>query len=334
MLRFVSSFPLALTLLVPSFGQVARQVPIPGGEDYYIEGFVLSPQGKEIPAAKVVVSGFGAEVGQTVFTDTDGRFSFHGLSKGTYRVTIQATGYQEYVVTVDLVGGPQNLRVVLKPESPTGVSKLPRGSATAADLSAPPKARNYYQKGIQQMERREFAQAAKSFQKAVHEYPDFPAAHAELGVSYLQMHRKKEAAGELNKALKLNASSFDAHLGLGLLANDQKNWAEAEKHLLRSRELNSQSWQVHYELGRTYVGLDRLPEAEASLRQARASAPDYPNLYILLGNVYVLEGRYPEAIEEMKYFVKRWPESKVATQVREKLKLLEKEVAGKTGKVE
>ncbi len=317
--------------VLPLHAQVGRETPTQAGEDYYVEGNVLGGDGKPVTGAKAVLSPFGSEMGQTVFTDSDGRFSFHGLGRGTYRITISGPGFQEYVESLSLAGGSQNLRVVLKSQT-QGTRRASAPVVPAADLSVPAKALEHYQKGLERLEHKDYEAGLRELQQAVKEYPSYAAAHGALGIAYLQQHRSREAADAFAKALELNPSSYDAQLGMGLLSNDQKKWAEAANYLLKARQLSSEGWQVHYELGRAYAGMERFQESEASLKQARERLPDYPNLYVLLANAYVLQGKYPEAIAEMKYFVNRWPNGKVADQVRDKLRLLEKEVAGNSAK--
>lgn len=308
------------------WAQIGRDRPDPGSRRPFIEGTVVDQNGAPIPSARVMVTLFGAGTGLTGFSNDDGRFFFYELSERTYNVSVSATGFVEATQSVNLTYGPQNIRFVLRrrDSSPTAA---PAQSVAVTDLAVPAKARARYQKGMKELERKEFENSVKHFQAAIQEYPRYAAAYSALGIAYIQMRKIELAREAFEKALGLNENSAEAQLGLGLVCNDEKRYAEAEKHLLKAQQLNPADWHVHYELGRAYYGLDQLENAEKRLRLARKAHPDYGNLYLLLANVLVLQHKYAEGLAEMEEFLKVAPNSPLAPQVREKTNLLKAELA-------
>lgn len=96
---------------------------------------------------------------------------------------------------------------------------------------------------------------------------------------------------------------------------------------MKAQQLHATEWRVNYELGRAYDGLDHMEQAEKSLRRAHEVHPEYGNVHLLLANALVLQNKYAEGLAEMEEFLKLAPNSSLAPQVQEKVKLLKAELA-------
>src|SRR5580704_11550408 len=70
-----------------------------GGNTSTIAGKVIDEAGKPIPAATVVVKNSAGVAANTTTSDADGRFSFAGLSDGTYNIDVSAAGFARNVIT-------------------------------------------------------------------------------------------------------------------------------------------------------------------------------------------------------------------------------------------
>jgi tetratricopeptide (TPR) repeat protein len=223
------------------------------------------------------------------------------------------------------MGDAQMIQIVVNrhASSPTAV---PSHSVPASELAIPEKARELYRKGMKELDRRKYDKSIEHFRAAIQEYPDYASAYSSIGIAHIQMRQSNLAQAAFEKALSLNAQSTEAHLGMGLVYNDQQKFVEAEKHLLKAQQLTPADWHVHYELGRAYYGMDKLEQAEKSLRLARQTHPEYGNLYLLLANALVLQNKYAEGLAEMKEFLNVSPDSPLAPQVKEKIKLLKAEI--------
>ncbi|MBI3950561.1 MAG: tetratricopeptide repeat protein [Acidobacteria bacterium] len=311
------------------WAQIGRERPSGVGSresSYYIEGRVVDDKGTPVRMARIVLAPFRAEVGQTSFSDDEGRFTFYDLRQGSYKVSASATGYTTETHMVDLFGGSQNIQIVLR-RSDSASNSAPARAVPAAELAAPPKARERYQKGMRELERRKFEKSIEHLQAAIKEYPPYASAYSGLGIAHIQMRNRDLAREAFEKALGLDANSVEAHLGMGLVCNDEERYADAEKYLMKAQQLNPADWHVHYELGRTYYGLNQLERAEKNLRRAHEAHHDYGNLHLLLANVLVLQNNYAEGLAEMEEFLKIAPNTPLAPQVREKVKLLKAELA-------
>jgi len=294
---------------------------------YYIEGRVVDEHGAPVSMAQIVLTVFHTDVGTlTAFSDESGRFSFYNLKQGTYKVNVSGLGYIAVTEMVNLLSGPENIRLTLRRRDRSSNS-LPAQSVSVAQLAVPARAREHYQKGIEELQRLKFEKSVEHFQAAIKEHAAFEAAHSALGVAYVQMHKTALAREAFEQALNLDEQSTAAQLGLGMVCNDEKHYAEAEKHLLKAQQLNATEWRVHYELGRAYYGLEQFEKAEQYLRRAHEVHSDSGNICLRLANALVLQNKYAEGLAEMEEFLKLAPNSPFAPQVREKAKLLKVELA-------
>src|SRR5215471_13087675 len=98
---------LALTLIVafylfPSTNLATETSPAPAADLF---GFVADPQGAAVADASIALFSADRQVGLVTTTDQQGRFEFHGLAPGPYRVTAAAPGFISVSASLDLLAG-------------------------------------------------------------------------------------------------------------------------------------------------------------------------------------------------------------------------------------
>src|SRR6266568_3190939 len=80
---------LSLLLVLPSFGQLNSAVR--GG----LGGAVFDSSGAVVPNVVITITGPQGEY--TIKSDDAGRYELNGLVPGSYKVTVEATGFKKYV---------------------------------------------------------------------------------------------------------------------------------------------------------------------------------------------------------------------------------------------
>ena len=88
-------FVLALMFTAGAFAQ--------GGGNVAITGTVLDPSGAVVPGANITVTQKSTSAVRTVTTNSSGQFNFPSLPPATYTVSVQATGFKQYVQDVVLL---------------------------------------------------------------------------------------------------------------------------------------------------------------------------------------------------------------------------------------
>jgi hypothetical protein len=88
---------LAALLLLPL-------LPLASAADSSVTGRVTDPQGKAVPQAKLRLA-YGSTKPVESISDADGRFTFTGLTEGSYRLSAMGTGFAEVKKTLHLSSG-------------------------------------------------------------------------------------------------------------------------------------------------------------------------------------------------------------------------------------
>jgi len=86
-----------------------------GAADLMISGTALDPSGAAIGEA--IVELLGPSVSQQSTTDTGGSFSFTALAPGSYELSLEASGFEPWVETIDLTESRDGMTLMLELES-------------------------------------------------------------------------------------------------------------------------------------------------------------------------------------------------------------------------
>jgi tetratricopeptide (TPR) repeat protein len=225
-LCFLSSFSLA-------FAQGAN----------VLEGKVITPSGMQPTSPVRVKLTFNGRAIHETFTDLSGRFSFPGLSRGTYQLTADGDGltFETTTVYADVSAfGPSaqsftqdiQLRPILhKPNAQPGV-------VNAFSQNVPAAARNALDAGLKLAGEGKLQPAIESMKKAIEIFPDYFDAHLQLGNTFLKTDQLQEAIAELDKARLINPNDERAYQSFGLLLMKQRNYAVAVAVFAEAARLN------------------------------------------------------------------------------------------------
>ena len=160
-------------------------------------------------------------------------------------------------------------------------------------------------------------QARQLFEQAISRDPQYPAAHAQLGFTYLmewafqwsQSPQTIQKARDISqKAVDLDESLPITHQVLGYIAVFQKQYEQGIAALERSITLNPNYADAYVWLGDTmnFVGEPR--KALRLIQQAMRLNPHYPPRYLFaLGHTYRILGRTEDAITVLRQSLARNP---------------------------
>lgn len=155
-------------------------------------------------------------------------------------------------------------------------------------LGIPGKARNAFDKGIQQLKLKDWASSALQFQRAIDSFPTFYDAYDLLGAAELAMHRWSDAEAAFHKSIELSHDSYaPPHFGLGLtLCMNQRQFADAEAVIREGLDLDPTDATGQFALAWVLYTVARFTEAEQSARQAIRYRSTFPEPYLLLGQIH------------------------------------------------
>ncbi len=321
---FLLRIPLLLSALAAPVS--AQQMPGTVGVRSMIEGRVITQSNEPLRGVTVVLVDFKGADRRTAFTDDSGAFVFANLRPGNYEIQASQAGFVPQTVRVDHDGERDfSMRIVLRPRSDGSEVKSPAATAVWA-LRIPSEAQTAYDRGIAEMQQKRAKQAEEHFLKAVTLYPEYASAHAALGSLALAAKDSQAAQAAFTRAVEIDGNLLDAQLGLASIALGDKKLVEAKAYLLKARGLRPDDWRILHQLGETEWQLGLFEAAEPNLRRAVELNASSERSHLLLINVLALLERYPEALSAMDAFLKLFPRSSFAPQVREKRQALKKQI--------
>ena len=174
------------------------------------------------------------------------------------------------------------------------------------ELSIPGKARNAFDKGVQCLRHKDFADGALQFQHAIESFPTFYEAYDLLGAAELAMKQWNDAETAFRKSIELSHGSYaPPHFGLGLiLCMNQKRLADAETLIRDGLDLSPSDASGLFALAWVLYSSARFVEAEASAREALLYDPAFQEPYLLLGQIDRQQNNFAAVIDDLNGYLK------------------------------
>jgi tetratricopeptide (TPR) repeat protein len=213
---------------------------------HVLQGKVISPNGGPPPNAVRVKLTFNGRAIYEAFSDLSGRFSFPGLSRGTYQLTAEGDGRTFETTTVyaevsAFGNAPQSFTqdVQLRPiaHKPTNQP----GVVNAFSQVVPEAAQTAFELGMKLAGEGKINAGIDNLKRAIQIFPDFFEAHLELGNIFLKTERFNESIAELDLARQINPNDERAYQSFGLLLLKQKNYQVAVAIFAEATRLNPQN---------------------------------------------------------------------------------------------
>lgn len=293
-----------------------------------IEGRVLLPSGQAATAnVKIVLSDLQNPL-TTFYTNKHAEFRLPNLSEGVYYV--QAIGdeklYEPVVATVRLARSQiYQLTLTLRLKD-TVSRKTPTNLVSAAEVNqaVPPAARKKYEQGVKAVAKGNVRQAIEQFQQALVLFPDYVAAHNDLGAQYLKLKQFEQALTQFQQALERNPKYFNARFNVALVRMEQKNYVEAVTQLQQAIALDSSQPAAQLWLGIALLDLGNLPGAERALSKALIMGGQaFSAAHFYLAKLYLKRGDTAEAVRSFKAYLAETPVGDDAQEAKLLLKKLE-----------
>jgi Flp pilus assembly protein TadD len=208
-----------------------------------LQGKVVAPSGTQPTNSVRVKLTFNGKAIHETFTDLSGRFSFPGLSRGTYLLTADGDGLTFETTSVQAEisafgSAPQSFTqdIHLRPiaHKPTAQP----GVVNAFSQSVPPAAKQAFDTGLKLAEEGSTEAAVTNMRKALQIFPEYFDAHLQLGNIFLKTDRFNEAIAELDLARQINPNDERAYQSFGLLLMKQRNYAVAVAIFAEAARLN------------------------------------------------------------------------------------------------
>ena len=208
---------------------------------------------------------------------SDGRFEFHRVPYGEYRLTVLEGGkpIHEELIAVRVQQPPIEVQVAV-PEDPKPAS----GTVSARELLHPPTkgALKAFTAAQKLSQAGDHEKAAGQFEKATQLSPEYAEAWIDLGVEHIYLKRYQQALEELAHASEISRPTVVILSDMAYAQYALDRYAEGTQSVREALRLDPSSIPAHYLLGsflardgRTRAeGIQHLEIAAAAIPAARA----------------------------------------------------------------
>jgi tetratricopeptide (TPR) repeat protein len=255
-------------------------------------------------------------------TDGNGGATFDGVGSGRYQVQVSGpdveTTKSEIFETGGSQGGPyitEHIEVRLTEKA--GANAL--GAALAPII--PEVARQEFNLGTEEMDKKHWEEAKDHFQKAIAAFPKYAEAFSSLGQVEIQLKDGKNAVEAFRSATKIDPTQQEANLYLGQFYYDNTQYKDAEPYLLRSAANQPTSAQILTALA--YAELQN-GETDLALTNARkvpslANHKQFAISHLIVAQALTGKGKDDEIAKEYEEYLKEAPDSTWAPRVKDAL---------------
>jgi tetratricopeptide (TPR) repeat protein len=211
-------------------------------------------------------------------------------------------------------------------------AKKAEGMVTVASLAVPAKARREFEKGSEQLEKGNLADAEKSLRKAIDEYPKFAEAWTRLGD--LEQRRKDVAAAvkDYEQAIDSDPNLPLPYLRLAFLNALASHWEDTRRLTEKLMSLDPTDFPMAYYYNAVAeFNLNHIAKAESSALRADAMDKQHsePRIQLLLASINVSKENYTTAAEYYRTFLKITPPGQLTDRVKVDLAKIEQLAASK-----
>jgi Flp pilus assembly protein TadD len=316
-----------------------------------LSGKVVTPSGTQPTAPVRVKLTFNGRAINETFTDLSGRFSFPGVTRGTYQLTAEGDGinFETTTVYADVAAfgsAPQSFTqdIQLRPIAHKAVAQP--GVVNAFKQDVPQAAEQALATGVKLAEQGKTEAAIESIRNAIKIFPDYFDAHLQLGNMFLKADQFNEAIAELDRARQVNPNDERCYQSFGLFLMKQRNFAMAVAIFAEAARLDPSN------------PTNAVMKATALIHQAAVapeSAPATENRSYLLGRAelalaqaadlsqnklkpdtmtmalfYELKGEPEKAAAELESYLKKSPQIKNSAAIQNEIKRLREKARTKT----
>ena len=306
-----------------------------------ISGTVFSELGRPLADISIeLVSDLGTSLTR-IRTNASGRFTFVGLTNGTYRVRIlpYGTEYKEQTQEVTLSNisttssDRQQIEIYLRlnERAKSGPFAIVTGVVFAQDV--PREAQKLYEDGVRYLAEKKETEGLGNLKKAIEAFPTYYAALDRLGGEYAIRGNTDRSYLEaafvlLTKASEINPKGFSSVFGLGLVQYQLGLNDGAIESLRRATTLYGKAADAYLWLGKALKRAATLDQAEAAFKRANELANGKSaEVHWQTAGLYHDMKRYKEAADELELFLKAQPNSNDANKIRELIRQLREKAA-------
>ena len=214
---------------------------------------------------------------------------------------------QEAVTLLSMVATPSTpttieLGVTLTlPATPIPpIEEAPLTTTPPTSESTPELTTDWYQIGLQELQKGSWVAAQNAFVSAVHLQPQHAPSYLQLGHCYQHLRHFDEAERAYQQAAFLADDWSEPHLALALLASQQEQVQSAENHLIQALRRDPDSVPALTSLGDLFLHQEKSDHALKAYRQVLLLDENHPPALYGMAMILRQQQRLPESAEFLR----------------------------------
>jgi tetratricopeptide (TPR) repeat protein len=321
MIRRCSILLLAISATLPVFAQRSQQQQT-GAEVLVTVTFEDNHQVPSMARISLFTSARMPVAEQ--FANDRGQASFR-VSSGNYLV--QATSLEGEAVESSFTIQPREAMhseyLLMKRKSKKDADSH-EGSISAAQLNIPDKARKEFDKGLSAFDKDDFNTAAQHFSKAVEIYPQYALALVNLGVIDMKENNMVGGQQYFEAAIKADPQLPNGYTALARVKILQTDYAEADTLLTKALSIRPLDPEPLTMLATSESRSGKYDMALATARKVHNVPHEhYAVVHIIAADALLKLNEPQMAADEYRLYLKEFPASPNAEQVRTALQSIE-----------
>jgi tetratricopeptide (TPR) repeat protein len=284
-----------------------------------VRGKVVDAQGKPVPDATILFEATDANRRTTTKTDKNGDFLQVGLASGGYSVTASKDNLKQ-TLKLQVRQGPNNpMNFTLTASS--GISAEDKKEAAAVQAAAGA--------AVEAMKAGRHDEAIAKFQEVIAKIPTCQDCYYNIGVSQMAKQQYAEAETSFKKVIELKPDSAEAYTALANLYNSQKKFDLAAEASANAAKYSAPAAggggnaEASYNQGVILFNAGKFAEARTQFEAATKADPTHALAFYQLGMTSLNLGQIPEAVAALEGYLKVDPNGPKAAEVKAALPALQ-----------
>jgi Tfp pilus assembly protein PilF len=328
---------LAACTVLCAQGQVGGNQTRGAGNVFFITGKIIVPDSHFSDIFEVLLTQNLEQIVQATVADSQGRYRFTNLTRGTYYVNVKLEGYEEVRQRVDVGVVAENIvniimdfkeERVVKPPADYSGEDLEVIDLSELEKNYPSKVSDELKWAEKEVREGNYQRVLPRLETLVHETPDLYLGHRLLGTAYQKLNRIRDAESEYKTAADLKPTSAAPLVNLGSLYLQEAETSskqgsgvvrrilnEALGNLNAAVKLKPDAAFAYYLLGITYYRTAFYEDAEDNLKRALELAPELSYGYLALANVYIRMQEWSNAMTQLDKYLATNPRAESRAEV-------------------
>jgi Tfp pilus assembly protein PilF len=293
-----------------------------------IHGNVVKPDSTPVTSAVKVTLKVMRGDQMIAYTDQEGRFDLLNVTPGDYTIEADSDRERHFDPGSERVqvrrGIPSLVTIYLREKKTSAISNREKSISVAAlDQHVPAAAKREFDRAIRMSAEGNTLESIAALKRAIVIYPDYLAAHNDLGAQLLDQGNLPEAANELQAAIKIDPKAFNPHLNLGIVQLRQNKFSESLAALDKALSIESAAPAAHFYAGLASLKLDDTVRGEKELNAAyNLGGSAYAVALLHLGKLYMKRGEREMALKSFESYLRESPNAPDAAQVEKLIGML------------